>query len=105
MGYDFLVGSPLADACRLREILRSPEVYTLHPQPEVAAAMRVCERYTPQIGQQILNYTESALDVNEEKILDGNCACRSVLRQSMEEQEKQKCIIDGQVCTKEQKMV
>ena len=61
--------------------------------------MRVCERYTPQIGQRILNYTQSALEVDDMEMISANCECTSALKATLDEEQKQNCLIEGHVCT------
>jgi len=68
-------------------------------QPEIAAAIRVCERYIPQIGQRILNYTHSALDIDDIEMLSANSGCSSALREPLDDETKQKCLMEGHVCT------
>ena len=101
----FFFGTPLADGCQLRRVLRDPEIYTLHPEPSLAASLRVSEAYTPQIGQRLLNYTSSSLNVSEEpeepeqQSIEELCTCAQVLRLSLTEEEKKNNLIEGHVCT------
>ena len=103
----FLFGTPLADGCKIRQVLRDPNIYVLHPEPNVAASLRVCEAYTPQIGQRLLNYTSSSLDVTaedeveapEQRVNEDVCPCKQALRHSLTEEEKKSTLIDGHVCT------
>ena len=52
----FLFGNQ--DACHLmlRNVLRDPAVYTKHPEPEVAAAIMVCDKFRPQLQALLCNY-------------------------------------------------
>ena len=103
----FLFGTPLADGCKIRQVLRDPNIYVLHPEPNVAASLRVCEAYTPQIGQRLLNYTSSSLVVTaedeveapEQRVNEDVCPCKQALRHSLTEEEKKSTLIDGHVCT------
>ena len=101
---EFLFGTPLVDGCELRRVLRDPQIYTMHPEPHVAASLRVCETYAPQISQGLLNYTSSSTEVNCEADLQQTdvtfpCPCLQALSPSLFEAEKEKSLIEGHVCT------
>ena len=63
-------------------MLRMPQVYMLHPDPETAAAIMVSDHFDPQIQALLFNYIEVAtgLDV-QEAATDSlhNCACRTTV--------------------------
>ena len=44
---------------QLRSVLRDPEVYMCHPEPEKAAAIMLVESFRPQIQAFLFNYTEA----------------------------------------------
>ena len=52
----FLYGNRLAGALNLPALFKDPEVYRLHPEPDVAAAIMVVHRFAPQIGHDLFNY-------------------------------------------------
>ena len=67
----------------LREILRKSEVYSLHPEPEVAAAIMVSDSFRPQMQAALMNYTKAAAHLNVAQALQDslhNCACRSAFK-------------------------
>ena len=57
----FLYGHRLAGAMDLPGIFTDPEVYKMHPEPEVAAAIMVVHRFAPQIASDLFNYKDWAL--------------------------------------------
>ena len=79
----------------------------LHSEVNVAASLRVCEAYTPQIGQRLLNYTSSSLVVTaedeveapEQRVNEDVCPCKQPLRHSLTEEEKKSTLVDVHVCT------
>ena len=54
----FLYGHPLAEKMGLPEIIRDPEVYRLHPDPDVGASIMVSHRFAPQIASVLFNYKD-----------------------------------------------
>ena len=64
---------------QLREVLRDPTVYSKHPDPEVAAAIMLSERFEPQIQALLFNYAEAATELNIQQALTdtlADCKCR-----------------------------
>ena len=67
---------------RLREVLRDPEVFTRHPNPEVAAAIMVCDKFNPQWQAAITNYSKVAEELDAEAALRddlSHCRCQQAL--------------------------
>jgi hypothetical protein len=52
----FWYGNRLAAGLRLPEIFKLPQVYRLHPEPDVAAALMVVHRFAPQVSSDLFNY-------------------------------------------------
>ena len=72
----FLYGHPIARDLDLPGLLKDPDVYKLHPEPDVAAAIRVVHRFAPQIATSLFNYKDWAqrpapINPNEH----GPCPC------------------------------
>ena len=69
----------------LRRVLRDEQVYKLHPNPEVAAAIMVSDFFAPQWQAWICNYAQVAEELDLEAAradsLEG-CQCRKALRRS-----------------------
>ena len=66
----------------LRNVLRDPEVYTLHPQPEVAAAIMVMDHFNPQLQAFLCNFAVAARELDLEKAMQDdllNCRCHSAV--------------------------
>ena len=66
----------------LRNVLRDPDVYTKHPEPEVAAAIMVCDKFRPQLQAILCNYANVAQELDIEKALHDelqDCRCSHVL--------------------------
>jgi hypothetical protein len=65
----FLYGNQ--DACHLllRNVLRDPEVYSKHPEPEVGAAMMVCDQFRPQLQAILCKYAKVAQELDLKKAL------------------------------------
>jgi hypothetical protein len=57
----FFYGNRIAGDLDLPALLREPEVYRLHPDPEVAAAIMVVHRFAPQISAELFNYKDWAM--------------------------------------------
>ena len=56
----FHYGNKTASKLLLKNVLRDPEVYSTHPQPEVAAAVMVVDRFSPQIQAYLCNFAIAA---------------------------------------------
>ena len=52
----FLFGNDLAAHMDLPNIFLDPAIYGLHPEPDVAAAIMECHRFTPQVASDLFNY-------------------------------------------------
>jgi hypothetical protein len=50
-------------ASKLRTILHKPEIVGLHPSPEVATSIRICDKLVPPLRTQFCNFTTTALKV------------------------------------------
>ena len=63
----------------LRGILHNPMVTRLHPNPERASKIMVCERYPPNIMARLGNYVRVSCDMEELQECDSpkQCGCRS----------------------------
>ena len=59
----FFYSNRQAQTLQLSEVLRDPAVFTQHPEPEVAAAIRVIHRFSPQIQSQLFNYAPVSIKV------------------------------------------
>ena len=62
----------------LREVLRTPEVYHKHPEPDAAAAIMVSDSFAPQIQAFLFNYTDAARELDVGKAAADNlmnCRC------------------------------
>ena len=66
-GRHFLYGNQNACHLMLRNVLRDPDVYTKHPEPEVAAAIMVCDTFRPQLQAILCNYAKAAQELEIEK--------------------------------------
>ena len=85
----FLYGTKEASCLQLRSVLRHPAVYSLHPEPDVAAGIRVSERYRPRLDAWLLNYSSVAFgeDLDDEIMCDddgGSCPCIQALRPNLD---------------------
>ena len=60
----FLHGNQDASHLMLRNLLRDPEVYTKHPEPEVAAAIMMCEKFRPQLQANLCNHAKVAQELD-----------------------------------------
>jgi hypothetical protein len=56
----FHYGHHDAEHLLLRNVLRDPEVYTKHPNPEVAAAIMVCDKFHPQLQAMLCNFAKAS---------------------------------------------
>ena len=66
----------------LREVLRLPNVYSLHPDPPTAAAIMVSDTFAPQVQCHLMNYTAVSRDLDTTAALNDNlsdCGCRECL--------------------------
>ena len=52
----FLYGNRMAASLQLPELFRDPSIYSLHPEPQTAAAIMVVHRFAPQIASDLFNY-------------------------------------------------
>ena len=80
--FDF--GHTDAEHLLLRNVLRDPEVYSKHPEPEVAAAMMVCDQFRPQVQALLCNYSKVAQELDTEAALKDElkeCQCCHALSQ------------------------
>jgi len=78
----FLYGNQEACHLMLRNVLRDPEVYSKHPEPEVAAAIMVCDKFRPQLQAMLCNYAKVAQELDLEKALHDSlqdCRCGRTL--------------------------
>jgi len=50
-----LFGHPIVKDLDLPSLLKEPDMYKLHPEPNVAAAIRVVHRFAPQIATALSN--------------------------------------------------
>ena len=66
------------DACHLllRNVLRDPGVY---PEPEVGAAIMVCDKFRPQLQAILCNYAKVAQELDLEKDDLQDCRCSHTL--------------------------
>ena len=72
----------------LRRVLREEGVFKLHPNPDVAAAIMVCDKFAPQWQAWLCNYARVAEDLDLEAARADNlegCSCRSALRRREDE--------------------
>ena len=72
----------------LRKVLREVSVYKLHPNPEVAAALMVCDKFAPQWQAWICNYAKAAEELNLEEARTASlefCDCKKALRRDEKE--------------------
>ena len=95
----FLYGSNDAWHLHLRDVLRNGSIHSLHPEPNVAAALRVCERYAPQVQSLLFNYTSAAREASSEDAvidLQQPCACWQALRSR---DANDRYLHEGHVCT------
>ena len=72
------------DACHLllRNVLRDPEVYSKHPEPEVGAAIMVCDKFRPQLQAILCNYSKAAQELDLSTALRDelwDCRCSQTL--------------------------
>ena len=51
----------------LRNVLRDPEVYNLHTEPEVGAAIMVCDKFSPQLQAILCNFAKVAAELDIER--------------------------------------
>jgi hypothetical protein len=56
----FLYGNRMAAALNLPELFHSSEIYKLHPEPDIGAAIMVVHRFAPQIASELFNYSKWA---------------------------------------------
>ena len=71
---------------QLRTILRRPEVYECHPEPEDAAGIMLVESFSPQIQALLFNYSQAAVELDAARALEdnlSNCACGKCFRQML----------------------
>ena len=95
----FLYGSNDAWHLHIRDVLRNGSIHSLHPEPNVAAALRVCERYAPQVQSLLFNYTSAAREASSEDAvidLQQPCACWQALRSR---DANDRYLHEGHVCT------
>jgi len=77
----FLYGHPLAEKMALPDIIREPEVYRLHPDPDVGAAIMVSHRFAPQIASALFNYKDWAMKPQPlDPSREAGCPCRTQVR-------------------------
>ena len=79
----FLFGNQEACHLMLRNVLRDPEVYSKHPEPEVAAAIMVCDKFRPQLQAILCNYAKVAQELDLPKSLRDDlqdCHCSHCLQ-------------------------
>ena len=60
----FHYSSKEASTLHLRSVLRNPDAYTKHPEPDAAAAIMVCDAFHPQIQAILCNYAATARESN-----------------------------------------
>ena len=76
----FLFGNDLAADMDLPNIFRDPAIYSLHPEPDVAAAIMVCHRFAPQIASDLFNYKDWSMRPQPLGVEDaGTCPCHTVV--------------------------
>ena len=66
----------------LRNVLRDPEVYNKHPDPEVGAAIMVCDKFSPQLQAILCNFAKAAAELDIPKALADtleDCPCKNAL--------------------------
>ena len=73
-----LYGNRLASSLNLPDLLRDPQIYSLHPEPDVGAAIMVVHRFAPQIASDLFNYSDwstrpALMDEQDPK----SCPCHS----------------------------
>ena len=76
----FMYGNRLAADLKLPSIFHDPEVYRLHPEPEVGAAIMVVHRFAPQIAQDLFNYSTWSAQPQVHEDLGPRCPCHSQVR-------------------------
>ena len=68
------------NACRemrLRQVLRDPAIFAKHPNPEVGAAILVCDKFEPQWQAHICNYAKAAMELDIDRATTDTLeACR-----------------------------
>ena len=72
-----------ARALKLREVLRQEEIAKLHPDPNTAAAIMVCDKFSPQWQAWICNFSQAAKELVIEDALQDHledCGCRRPLK-------------------------
>ena len=74
----FFYSHRIAGELGLPEILRDPEVYAKHPEPDVGAAIMVVHRFAPQIAKDLMNYKDWSLHPTTMMELPADkCPCHS----------------------------
>ena len=83
---------------QLPHVIRDPRIYSMHPEPDEAAAIMVVNKFEPQIQALLCNYAKAAqelqIDLALNDTLEG-CECRTALSRPSEEHMNQ----EGHVCT------
>ena len=82
----------------LPHVLRDPRVYSKHPEPEVAAAIMVVNKFQPQVQALLCNYAKAAQELNVDSALQDtleDCNCQMALLKPDREHLNQ----EGHVCT------
>ena len=67
----------------LRKVLREEAIYKLHPNPDVGAAIMVCDKFAPQWQAWICNYARVSEDLDVESARADSlagCTCHEALR-------------------------
>ena len=70
-----LYGNRHAASVNLPDLLRSPEIYKLHPEPDVGAAIMVVHRFAPQIASELFNYSDWSTHPEPLDIPAASCPC------------------------------
>jgi len=77
----FFYSHPIAEKMGLPDIIRDPEVYKLHPDPDVGAAIMVVHKFAPQIASALFNYKEWAMSPKPmEAGGEAQCPCHTQVR-------------------------
>ena len=82
----------------LPHVLRDPQVYSKHPEPEVAAAIMVVNKFQPQVQALLCNFAKAAQEFQIDTALHDtleDCKCQSALLRPDQEHLNQ----EGHVCT------
>ena len=93
-----LFGAKEMDQLQLPRVLHHPNVYSLHPQPEVATSIRISERHMPRLDAMLMNvakYILRPMPQMDESLQP--CACQSAIKENLQEERKREMVKVGHV--------